>query len=177
MPAAHPVRQQPIVLVGLMGAGKSTVGRLLARRLGLAFTDSDEAVEEEAGQPIKDIFETQGESGFRMLERAQLTRLLDGEPRVIAAGGGAFVDPDVRKTMLREAFTIWLDADTDLVAQRIGSKTGRPLIDGKDVHDTLRQLAAERGPAYAEAHLRIPCGSGSPDAIVDRIVAALGQRR
>jgi len=166
---------RPIVLVGLMGAGKSTVGRRLARRLGLPFVDSDDAIEDAAGYSAAEIFERYGEADFRDGERRLVARLIDGEVRVIATGGGAFVDPRTRKLLNEKAITVWLDAPVEILADRTGRRDTRPLLRNGDPKATLERLAAERGPSYAEAHIHVKSGNGAHGDVVDSIVAALAR--
>jgi shikimate kinase len=164
---------RPIVLVGLMGAGKSTVGRRLARRLGLPFVDSDSEIEEAAGASAADVFERFGESDFRDGERRLVARLIDGEKRVIATGGGAFVDPATRALLNERAITIWLDAPVAVLAERTGRRDTRPLLRGGDRAATLARLAEARRSDYAEAQIHITSGDGAHGDIVNRILAAL----
>ena len=166
---------RPIVLVGLMGAGKSTVGRRLAKRLGLAFVDSDDAIEDAAGYSAAEIFERFGEADFRDGERRLVARLIDGEVRVIATGGGAFVDPRTRTLLNEKAITVWLDAPVEVLADRTGRRDTRPLLRNGNRMTTLERLAEQRGPAYAEAHIRIRSGEGAHRDVVDSIVAAIEQ--
>ncbi|MEO0499804.1 MAG: shikimate kinase [Pseudomonadota bacterium] len=156
-------RAGPLVLVGLMGAGKSTIGRRLALRLGLGFTDADEEIETAAGMSVAEIFERFGEAYFRDGERRVIARLIEGGRRVIATGGGAFIDPETRALILDRAVAIWLDADIDVLAERVSRRDHRPLIAGKDPAAVLRDLAKIRNPFYAEAHLHIS-SSPSPHA-------------
>jgi shikimate kinase len=164
---------RPIVLVGLMGAGKSTVGRRLAKRLGLPFVDSDDAIEDAAGFSAAEVFERYGEADFRDGERRLVARLMDGEVRVIATGGGAFVDPRTRKLLNERAITIWLDAPVEVLADRTGRRDTRPLLRNSDRKGTLQRLAEQRGPAYSEAHIRAKSGNGAHKRVVDAIVDAL----
>lgn len=164
---------RPIVLVGLMGAGKSTVGRRLARRLGLPFVDSDVAIEEASGATTAELFERYGEHDFRDGERRLVARLIDGEVRVIATGGGAFIDPRTRQLLNERAITIWLDAPTDVLAERTGRRDNRPLLKTGNRADILARLAEERGPSYAEAQIHIRSGSGGHRDVVDAILDAL----
>lgn len=164
---------RPVVLVGLMGAGKSTVGRRLAKRLALPFVDSDDAIEDAAGYSAAEIYERYGEADFRDGERRLVTRLIDGEVRVIATGGGAFVDPRTRKLLNERAITVWLDAPLDILTERTGRRDTRPLLRNPDRAGTLERLAEQRGPAYAEAHIRIRSGDGAHGAVVDAIIRAL----
>ena len=164
---------KPIVLVGLMGAGKSTVGRRLAKRLGLSFVDTDTAIADAAGYSAAEIFERYGEADFRDGERRLVARLIDGQVRVIATGGGVFVDPRTRKLLNEEAITIWLDAPVDVLADRTARRDTRPLLRNGDPKGTLERLAQERGAAYAEAQIRVTSGGGAHGQVVESIVEAL----
>lgn len=167
---------RPIVLVGLMGAGKSTVGRRLARRLGLPFVDSDAAIEDAAGLPAGEIFERFGEADFRDGERRLVARLIEGPVRVIATGGGAYVNEQTRKLLNERAITVWLDAPVDLLAERTARRPDtRPMLKDGDRAAILGKLIEERRPSYAEAHIRIPSTSGGHAAVVEAIIAALQQ--
>ncbi|MBA3835982.1 MAG: shikimate kinase [Sphingomonas sp.] len=164
---------RPIVLVGLMGAGKSTIGRRLAKRLGLSFIDSDDAIEDAAGYSAAEIFERFGEADFRDGERRLVARLIEGEVRVIATGGGAFVDSRTRELLNERAITIWLDAPIDILADRTGRRDTRPLLRNGDRRATLEQLSEQRGPAYAEAHIRVRNGEGAHSDVVETILKEL----
>jgi shikimate kinase len=165
---------RPIVLVGLMGAGKSTVGRRLARRLGLNFIDSDVAIEQAAGATTAEIFERHGEEAFRDGERRLVARLIDGSVRVIATGGGAFNDPRTRGLLNQQAITIWLDAPVEVLAERTQRRDNRPLLKNGDRHAILTRLAEERGGFYAEAHIHIRIEQeGSHGEVVEAIIAAV----
>lgn len=179
---AHGVRNlvesldRPLVLVGLMGAGKSTIGRRLARRLGLEFIDTDAAIEDAAGLSAAEIFERFGEKEFRDGERRLVARLIDGSVRVVATGGGVFVDPQTRKLLNERAITIWLDAPVDVLAERTSRRDTRPLLRNGDRRGTLEKLAAERERAYSEAHIRVKSGTGAHREVVESIVGALQRR-
>lgn len=164
---------RPIVLVGLMGAGKSTVGRRLARRLGLPFVDSDDEIEDAAGYSAAEMFERYGEADFRDGERRLVARLIDGSVRVIATGGGAYVDPRTRQLLNERAITVWLDAPVDVLAERTGRRNTRPLLRNGDRKGTLERLAEQRGPAYAEAHIKVTSGEGAHKDVVESILQAL----
>lgn len=164
---------RPIVLVGLMGAGKSTVGRRLARRLGLPFVDSDAEIEGAAGLSAAELFERYGDADFRDGERRLVARLVDGTVRVIATGGGAFVDPRTRRLLNERAITVWLDAPVDVLAERTRRRDTRPLLRNSDPKATLERLSEEREPAYAEAHIRVKTGVGAHKDVVDSILQAL----
>jgi shikimate kinase len=165
---------RPIVLVGLMGAGKSTVGRRLAKRLGLPFIDTDSAIADAAGfTAAAEVFERYGEKDFRDGERRLVARLIGGEVRVIATGGGVFVDPKTRKLLNERSITVWLDAAVDVLAERTSRRDTRPLLRNGDPRGTLERLAKDRGPSYAEAHIRVTSGEGAHADVVDSILAAL----
>lgn len=164
---------RPIVLVGLMGAGKSTVGRRLAKRLGLPFIDTDAAIQDAAGYSAAEVFERYGENDFRDGERRLVARLVDDEVRVIATGGGVFVDPRTRELLNSRAITIWLDAPVEVLSDRTGRRDTRPLLRTGDRRGTLERLAQEREPSYAEAHIHVKSGTGAHGEVVDAIVAAL----
>ncbi|MGF1550058.1 MAG: shikimate kinase [Sphingomonadaceae bacterium] len=165
--------RRPVALVGLMGAGKSTVGKRLAARLGLGFVDSDAEIERAARHDISEIFERFGEAAFRDGERRVIARLVDRGPGVIATGGGAFVDPRTRALLLERCVTVWLDADIATLAERARRRDTRPLLSGADPEERLAELARARNPVYAQAHLRIESVPDSHRRTVDRIVAAL----
>jgi shikimate kinase len=167
--------EKSIVLVGLMGAGKSTVGRRLARRLGLPFADADAEIEAAAGLSVAEIFGRFGEAHFRDGERRVIARLVDGPPRVIATGGGAFMDSATRALILARCTAVWLDGDVDTLAKRVSRRGHRPLLKGKDAKGLLRGLAETRNPIYAEAHFTVRTGSQPHEKVVDRIVAALAR--
>lgn len=167
-------QRQPIVLVGLMGVGKSTVGKRLAHRLGLPFVDADNEIEEAAGMSIADIFAQFGEPYFRDGERRVIQRLIDGRPKVIATGGGAFVNDATRALILSDALAIWLDADIDVLVERVRRRDTRPLLRGKDPASVLRELAAVRNPLYAQAHIRVPSNNAPHEATVRAILDAIG---
>lgn len=167
---------RPIVLVGLMGAGKSTVGRRLAKRLGLDFVDSDVEIEDAAGATTAEIFARYGEADFRDGERRLVARLIDGSVKVIATGGGAFNDPRTRELLNERAITIWLDAPLDVLAERTGRRDNRPLLKGGNREEKLARLMDERLAYYSEAQIRVTSGSGAHGEVVEAIIAALQQR-
>ncbi|MGZ8284477.1 MAG: shikimate kinase [Allosphingosinicella sp.] len=168
--------ERSIALVGLMGVGKSTVGRRLARRLGLPFVDSDEEIERAADHEIKEIFDRFGEASFRDGERRVLRRLIAGAPKVIATGGGAFMDAETRALILDSCLAIWLEAEVETLAERVARRGHRPLLVGKDPLPFLRELAEVRNPVYAEAHLRVRSGTGPHERTVERILDALAEQ-
>ena len=164
---------RPVVLVGLMGVGKSTVGRRLARRLDLPFVDSDSEIEETVGLPWGELFEKYGEADYRDGERRLVARLVDGQVRVIATGGGVFVDPRTRELLKERTITVWLDAPVDILAERTSRRDTRPLLKNGDRKGTLERLAGVEREAYAEAHIHVKSGNGAHREVVEEIVEAL----
>lgn len=165
--------KKSLVLVGLMGAGKTTIGKRLAARLGINFVDADAEIEKAAGSTIADIFKEFGEKHFREGERRVIARLLDEGPQVLATGGGAFMDPDTRATIAEKGISIWLKADLDVLMKRVLRRTHRPLLNTEDPEAVMRNLINTRYPTYAEAKLTIISKEGPHDAVVDDIEAAL----
>ena len=149
---------RPIVLVGLMGVGKTTIGRRLAQRLSLPFVDADEEIESAAGMTISDIFERYGEPHFRDGERRVIARLIDGLPKVIATGGGAFMNDETRALIKERSISVWLKADLDVLVRRVSRKDSRPLLSGKDPLAILTELAEKRYPVYAQADIMVETG-------------------
>lgn len=164
---------QPIVLVGLMGAGKSTVGRRLAARLKLPFVDADAEIEAAADLTIAEIFDRYGEAHFRDGERRVIARLMDGGAKVIATGGGAFVNDETRALILRIGLAVWLDADVAVLADRVRRRDVRPLLRGRDASAVLSELAQVRNPIYAAAPIRVSSQRSPHDATVDAILRAI----
>lgn len=156
-----------------MGAGKSTVGRRLAKRLGLSFVDSDSAIEDASGYSAAEVYERFGEKDFRDGERRLVARLIDGEVRVIATGGGAYVDPRTRQLLNDRSITIWLDAPIEVLAERTSRRDTRPLLRNEDPKATLERLSDERRPSYAEAHIHVRSGDGAHRDVVDTILKEL----
>ena len=167
---------RPIVLVGLMGVGKSTVGKRLAMRLDLPFVDADHEIERAADMSIKEMFERYGEAAFRDGERRVIARLIDGMPKVIATGGGAFANEQTRQLILERCIAVWLKADLRILAERVGRRHDRPLLKDKDPLTVLRDLAEVRNPFYEQAHLHIISQPAPHDHVVEQIVAALASR-
>lgn len=176
-PTVPAAKQQTraIVLVGLMGAGKSTVGRRLANRMGLPFVDADVEIEAAAGMSIADIFDRFGEPYFRDGERRVIARLIDGTPKVIATGGGAFVNDETRALILSDALAIWLDAPVEVLADRVRRRDTRPLLRGKNPVEVLRELAAVRNPFYALAPIRVTSANTPHDSTVRAILEAMDE--
>lgn len=164
---------RPVVLVGLMGVGKSTVGRRLAKRLGLPFIDSDAAIEDTVGYPAGELFERFGEQDYRDGERRLVARLIEGPVRVIATGGGVFVEPSTRALLNEQGITVWLDAPVDVLAERTARRDTRPLLKNDDPKATLERLAEIERKAYAEAHIHVKSGTGAHRDVVDTIIHKL----
>jgi shikimate kinase len=168
--------RRSIVLVGMMGAGKSSVGRRVALRLGIPFVDADTEIEKAAGMAITDIFAIRGEAEFRAGEARVILRLLEGGPQVLATGGGAFVNPDTRAAVAAKGISIWLKAEPDVLMKRIRRRQDRPLLHTADPAATLRKLLDEREPVYALADLTVQSREVTHDRIVDEIVGAIAGR-
>ncbi len=162
-----------IMLVGMMGAGKSSIGRRLAARLGIAFADADNEIETAAGMSIPDIFATYGEAHFRSGETRVIARLLESGPQVLATGGGAFMNADTRRAIEAHGISVWLKAEFDVLMRRIKRRQDRPLLRTEDPGETLRTLMAERYPVYAQADITIQSREVPHEKIVDEIVGAL----
>jgi shikimate kinase len=162
-----------IVLVGLMGAGKTCIGRRLASRLGLAFRDADAEVEAAADMSIPEIFEIYGEAAFRDCERRVLARLLGEAPHVLATGGGAFMNDETRALIKARGISVWLRADLDLLVRRTAKRNHRPLLRRGDPREILDGLMRERYPVYAEADVTVESLDGPPEQMVARVTKAL----
>ena len=170
---ANPAITRTIALVGLMGAGKSAIGKRLAHRLGLPFVDADTEIEAAAGCTIEEFFERFGEAEFRAGERRVIQRLLDGAPHVLATGGGAFMDLQTRALMRERATTIWLRADINVLFERVSRRSNRPLLKNGDPRGTLERLMAARYPIYAEADLVVDSRDAPADRTAEDVLAAL----
>jgi shikimate kinase len=164
-----------IVLVGLMGAGKTKIGRRLAARLELPFFDSDEEIESAAGETIEEIFTNRGEAVFRDGERRVIARLLQGPVHVLATGGGAFMDPQTRRIIAQRGVSVWLRAELDVLFARVSRRTNRPLLKTPDPRAVLAELIARRHPIYGKADVTVDSGEGPPDATAGRAIAALAR--
>jgi shikimate kinase/3-dehydroquinate synthase len=162
-----------IVLVGLMGAGKTSIGRRLAARLGLPFRDADSEIELAAGCSIPELFERFGEREFREGERRVIRRLLSGDPLVLATGGGAFMDPETRAAIRSEGVSIWLRCRLPVLVRRVSGRSNRPLLAEQDPEEVLRRLMSVRHPLYAEADITVDCGDESPEVTTSQVLAAL----
>jgi len=170
---------RPVVLVGLMGVGKSSVGRKLAGLLHMPFVDADEEIERAAQMSIPEIFATYGEPYFRDGERRVIARLLDGPEaqrrKVIATGGGAFVNAETRALILRDGIAVWLDSDVDTLLERVGRKDNRPLLKDGDPREILTRLKTEREPAYAQAPIHVTSTSGPHSRTVAKVLKEIEQ--
>ena len=157
----------------MMGAGKSSIGKRLAVRLGIPFKDADSEIEKAANATIEEIFEQHGEAFFRSGERRVIQRLLGEAPVVVATGGGAFVDPDTRKTINDTGIAIWLKADLEVLLARVRRRSNRPLLKGPDPEGTMRKLVEERYPAYEDAPIHIHSREVSHDVVIEEVLLSL----
>ncbi|MGB0571655.1 MAG: shikimate kinase [Alphaproteobacteria bacterium] len=171
--ASAPGGGRSIVMIGLMGAGKSSIGRRLATRLDLPFFDADTEIEAAAGCTIAEFFERHGEAEFRDGERRVIARLLENEPKVLATGGGAFMDEETRAAIAQTGISVWLRADLDTLVRRTSRRAERPLLNTGDPARTLESLMETRHPVYALADIVVQSNDGPPDETVERVVEAL----
>ena len=169
--------RRTVALVGMMGAGKSSVGRRLASRLNVDFKDADSEIEAAAGCPISEIFDRYGEKAFRDGERRVIDRLLKEPPHVLATGGGAFADPETRARLKEKAVTVWIRAPAAVLLERVKRRDNRPLLRQGDPRVTLERLLRDREPIYAEADITVESDDGPHSRAVDQIVSALKQRK
>ena len=165
--------RRTIVLVGLMGAGKSTIGRRLAAELGVRFVDSDNEIADAAECSISDIFAIYGETIFRDLEKRVIIRLLGSEPIVLATGGGAFMNPQIREAVKEHGLSIWLRADVEVLLERVSRRNTRPLLESGDKREILLRLKAEREPVYGTADMVVDNDIGDHDKVVMDILELL----
>ena len=162
-----------VVLVGLMGSGKSSVGRRLALRIGLPFKDADAEIETAAGMSIADIFDMHGEAEFRAGEHRVITRLLGEGPMVLATGGGAWMNEGTRQAVASQGVSVWLDAELDILMERVSRRSNRPLLQNDDPRGTMESLLAARNPLYAKADTRVLSRDVPHETVVDEIIDAL----
>lgn len=162
-----------MVLVGLMGAGKTSIGRRLAHRLGLPFIDADNEIAAAAGCSVEDIFATHGEAAFRAGERRVIARLLQGPPHVLATGGGAYIDGETRALVGDGCISVWLRADLETLTRRTSRRSDRPLLKGDKPRNVLAHLIEERYPIYGEADIVVDSSDDPAEHTVDRVVTAL----
>lgn len=165
-----------IALVGMMGAGKSSIGRRLASRLGVAFHDADSAIECAAGRPIPEIFAEYGEAAFRDCERKVITRLLEDPPHVLATGGGAFMSAETRERLKEKSTTVWLRAPAEILFARVKRKGNRPLLQTPNPRETLERLLREREPTYALADITVDSEDAPHAQTVEKLMAELTTR-
>jgi shikimate kinase len=168
--------RRSIVLIGMMGAGKSSIGKRLAARLGIPFADADAAIEEAAGMSIPDIFDAHGEPSFRSGEARVISRLLESGPQVLATGGGSFVHDETRARIHEKGVSVWLKADVDVLLRRVKRRDNRPLLRNDDPATTLAALLATREPFYSQANLTVVSRDVPHDVIVEEIVTLLRAR-
>ena len=166
---------RPITLIGIMGAGKTTLGKRLAKQLNLEFFDSDLEIEDFAGCTIKTIFERQGEQAFRNIEQKVLAQLLSGSNRVIATGGGAFINPDTRLLIKEKTISIWLKTSLNLAMSRVEGRDKRPLLNNVDIRKKLDQIINQRNPIYAEADITIDSEDIPHDQMISRLLYAVAE--
>jgi len=168
-----PERASRVVLVGFMGSGKSAVGRVLARRLGYRFEDMDRRIEERSGRTIAEIFRDEGEEAFRRLEHLEALAVARLNDRVVAAGGGAFAQPETRAILQAGALTVWLRCDLERILSRVPADGSRPLAGNRDI---MRALLAQREPSYRMADVVVDASAGSPREVAERIVGLIEGR-
>jgi shikimate kinase len=173
--SARPVFILPktVALVGLMGVGKTTIGKRLADHFGLPFVDADEEIEKAAGMTIADIFANYGEQGFRDGEQRVIARLLDGEPRILATGGGALTHPLTRERLKAKAITLWLKTDIKVLARRVANRPHRPLLKDRNPMDVLKEHVKTRYPLYEMADITVDTGDQSHVKSLDQVLSAL----
>src|SRR5215471_16160042 len=174
-PLAAALGRHSIVLVGMMGAGKSSIGRRLAARLCIPFSDADAEIEEAAGMSIADIFAAHGEPSFRSGEARVIARMLEHGPQVLATGGGAFINPQTRARIHEKGISVWLKADVDVLSRRLRRRSDRPLLRTADPTATLASLMAARNPIYGEANIVVMSRDVPHEVIVEEIVVALSR--
>jgi shikimate kinase len=164
---------RPIVLVGLMGAGKTSVGKRLAEKLGVRFVDADQAIEQAAGESISEIFANHGEAYFREGEKRVISRLLEEGDQVLATGGGAFMNDETRATIKQRAISIWLKADLDLLTRRVQKRDNRPLLKGQDAREVLKNLIELRHPVYETADIMVESRDAQHSETLNDVIRAL----
>jgi shikimate kinase len=169
-----PKDRKIIALVGIMGVGKTTIGRRLAQRLDINFTDSDKEIESVCKKKVSDIFKDSGEESFRETEREVIKEIIDRDkPLVLSLGGGSFIDDETRDLIKKKCVCIWLNADLDVILERIGDKTNRPLLNGVNKEEVLAKLIKERTPLYSECDIKINSDQGGHRQTVDNIIKEL----
>jgi len=167
------ITSRPIALVGLMGVGKTTVGRRLANKLGRTFFDSDDEIEQASGRTVAGYFRDHGEDDFREGERRVIERLLDGSPIILATGGGAFIPKETRDILKAGALTVWLKGDFETIMERVSRKNTRPLLQVDDPRAKMRELMEARYPIYGQAHIKVNIAKGPHIRTVNRVIKAV----
>ena len=170
------LRGRPIVLVGLMGAGKTSIGRRLAEKMGLSFVDADHEIEAAAGKTIADIFAEHGEAYFRDGERKVIARLMENGEQILATGGGAYMNPETRERIKEGGICVWLKADLDLLMKRVMKRNDRPLLRTADPEGVMRRLIEDRYPVYAEADVTVECRVVQHAQMVNDVLRALARK-
>lgn len=165
--------QQNLIFVGLMGAGKSVIGRMVAQALSLPFVDTDTEIERVSRMTVAELFASYGEPEFRALETRVMARLLEGGPRVISTGGGAYINENTRKVIQDGGVSVWLKADLDVLWERVNKRDHRPLLKTENPKATLRNLMDQRYPIYAQADLTVPSGNVRKEAMVTNVLSAV----
>lgn len=172
------ILNKTITLVGLMGAGKSTIGIRLGKKLDFQFIDTDREIEKNAGCSISEIFSIKGEEYFRNLERETIRKLVEGStPFIMATGGGAFINPESRKFLQEKTIVIWLKADLEILLERVSRRNNRPLLEKGDKRQILSELMEKRYPIYKNAHITVESNEEPHDKVMDRIIAALSKEK
>lgn len=169
------LRGRPLVLVGLMGAGKTSIGRRLADKMGLSFVDADHEIEAAAGKTIADIFAEHGEAYFREGERKVIARLMENGEQVLATGGGAYINPETRERIKAGGICVWLKADLDLLMKRVLKRNDRPLLRAADPAAVMKKLIDERYPVYAQADVVVECRDVQHMQMVNEVLRALAK--
>ena len=176
MPQEPSLQQgKTIVLVGLMGCGKTTIGRRLGRELHLPFFDLDAKIEQVANMPVKEIFATHGEPYFRALELETARKILDGTPLVLATGGGAFINEKIRNLIKEKAISVWIKADLPTLLERVSRRNTRPLLENGNKEEILQELMDKRYPIYGESDIVVNTSRGSHDVVLRRIIEAINE--
>lgn len=176
MPEDKFTLNQTVVLVGMMGCGKSTIGRRLAQYLGVEFCDIDHVIEKDEDMSVSEIFAKHGEEYFRKLEFEYIKRFLDGDPSIVAVGGGAFINPAIRELIKEKGISVWIHADFDTLLERVSRKKTRPLLEKGDKATILKDLMEKRYPIYELADIKVETGNGNHEVVMHRIIEALNGR-